>query len=205
MQIKMNFCLICTSLILVNFTMVRSQDTLLFPVEITEKWGYADQTGKIIIPPAYLVALPFNTGGIAAVVDDSGWVYINSSGLKLLRPFIVDNGPDYFVEGLARFVKDNKIGFCDQKGRVIISAQFPFVQPFSEGVAGFCTECRQIKEGEYHRFNGGKWGFIDRDGNIVIAAKYDMVKSFRNGVAEVKLNQSWFYINRNGEITEEGE
>ena len=165
MQKKTFLSLLITLSILISYAIISGQNNSLNPVEVDEKWGYADPTGKMIIQPIYLVALPFSTGGIAAVVDDSGWVYINSSGLKLLRPFIVDNGPDYFVNGLARFVKNDKIGFCDQKGRVIIPAQFSFVQPFSEDVAGFCTECRQIKEGEYHRFSNGKWGFIDRKGN----------------------------------------
>ena len=199
MQKKAFSSVIITLGVLISYTIVSGQDDSLSPVKVDAKYGYADQTGKIIIPPTYLVALPFNTGGIAAVVDDSGWVYINSSGLKLLRPFIVDNGPDYFVDGLARFVKDNKIGFCDQKGRVIISAQFSFVQPFSEGVAGFCTECRQIKEGEYHRFSGGKWGFIDRKGNVIIKAIYEQVKPFNNGVAEVKDKHIWYFINRQGQ------
>ena len=186
-------------LFLSNHAIGNTQKYDLYPVEIDEKWGYFDQNGKVVIDPIYFMALPFNTSGIAAVVDDSGWVYINSDGLKLLRPFIVDNGPDYFVEGLARFVKKDGIGFFDQSGKVVIPAQFKFVQPFSEGLAGFCNDCRQIKEGEYHRISAGKWGYIDRWGNVVIAAKYDLIQPFLNGKAEVKVNKLRYQIDRKGQ------
>lgn len=191
--------IIITFLFLSNYAIGNAQEYDLYPVEVDGKWGYFDQNGKVVIDPIYFMALPFNTGGIAAVVDDSGWVYINSNGLNLLRPFIVDNGPDYFVEGLARFIKNDRIGVFDQSGKVVIQAQFNFIQPFSEGLAGFCNDCRQIKEGEYHRISEGKWGYIDRRGNVVIAAKYDLIKPFLNGKAEVKINKLRYHIDHKGQ------
>jgi hypothetical protein len=42
------------------------------------------------------------------VVDDDGWAYIDTAGRAVIRPLVVDNGPDYFREGVARFRRNAK-------------------------------------------------------------------------------------------------
>jgi hypothetical protein len=44
----------------------------------------------------------------------------------------------------------------------------------------------------------GKWGYIDKDRNEVIPLKYDNARGFIQGLALVKLNDNWFYIDKNG-------
>jgi hypothetical protein len=158
---------------------------LLIPFEENNKWGYKNKTGRIIIEAKFQVANPFNRYGIATVVDDHGWVYINRNGEYLLRPYVIDNGPDYISEGLIRFVVNRKIGFMNEYGVQVIPATFDFVSPFSEGLAAFCTGCSEIAQGEYHRFDGGKWGYINKTGEIVVAPEYDSAGSFKDGKAEV--------------------
>ena len=106
-----------------------AQDELPVPFQAGEKWGYKDRNGSTVIAPHYLIALPFSGQGLAAVVDDSGWVYINRQGEKLIRPYVFDNGPDYFSEGLARYVSDGKFGFFDEYGHIVIPAVFLFAGP----------------------------------------------------------------------------
>jgi len=158
---------------------------LLVAFEEDEKWGYKNNQGQVMIPPTYHLAGQFNPYGIAAVVDDSGWVYISMNGRQLLRPYIIDNGPDYFHEGLARIIDQGKIGFMDESGTVVISANFDFVLPFSEGLAAFCVGCKPVSQGEYAIMEGGKWGYINSTGEIVVDPDYDRVGSFINGKAEV--------------------
>jgi hypothetical protein len=76
-----------------------------------ETWGYRDPAGKVLIPTRYILAEPFSRGGIAAVADKQGWTYIDTRGRVVIRPLLVDNGPDPFQEGLARFRHGTKIGF----------------------------------------------------------------------------------------------
>jgi hypothetical protein len=170
------------------------------PVEINGKWGFIDENSDLVIDTAFVFALPFNAHGLAPVVDDSGWVYIDACGNKMFRPFIYDNGPDYFVEGLARFQKSNKIGFVSTDGEVIIEARFDFVRPFSEGMAAFCTACKVMNLGEHQRYVGGKWGFINKKGAIVITARFDEVHDFINKRAQVVIDGKEFSIDKKGMI-----
>ena len=79
--------------------------------------------------PSTISAYDFTDGGIAAVLDKSGWYYISRTGEFVIRPKIYDNGPDYFSDGLARYVEDDKYGFFDMSGEIIIEAQFEFAFP----------------------------------------------------------------------------
>lgn len=79
-----------------------------------------------------------------------------------------DNGDDYFREGLRRIVDRNgKIGFADERGRVVVSPRFAFAFPFENGVARVTAEGREIKEGEHSRWVSPEWFYIDREGNTV--------------------------------------
>ena len=129
-------------------------------------FGYKDQNEKVIIAAKYAVAMDFSEKGIAAVADSSGWAYINTRGNILVRPYIYDNGPDYFSEGLARFIEKRKIGFIDEYGKIIIKAQWDFAYPFKNGKAAVCNGCNILTDNEHKKISGGEWGYIDKTGKI---------------------------------------
>jgi hypothetical protein len=108
----------------------------------------------------------FNKYGIADVFMEDGFYAINKKKKKLFKIFPFDNGPDYFEEGLRRYIKDGKIGFVDVKGKVIIPAQFEFVFPFRGGKAEFCEKCEFQKTGEHSLVlrEKGIWGTINKKG-----------------------------------------
>ena len=59
---------------------------MLFPVEVNDKWGYINRSGKLIILPQYEYAGYFHEG-LAPVVEvnyKSG--YINTSGKWVWKP-----------------------------------------------------------------------------------------------------------------------
>lgn len=171
------------------FLPFRDVDKLkLIVFEDNGKYGYKNNKDEIVIQPQFNMAMDFNSCGIAAVVDDSGWVYINQTGVKIIRPYVVDNGPDYFSDGLARYVENDKIGFFDESGKVIIKARFDFARPFADSTAAVCRGCWFINDGEYKRIIDGKWGFIDYEGELIFPVKFDVVEDFKNGSARVKEN-----------------
>jgi hypothetical protein len=170
-----------------------------------ERWGYRDRRGETVIAPVFSVAGPFSRHGIASAADDSGWVVIDVKGRILLRPFIFDNGPDDFSEDLARFTKEDKIGFYDRKGRALVPADYDFALPFSEGLAAVCRGCRQESDGEHRTVRGGSWGFIDRKGRVVIPLRYDGAEPFRGGRAEVVFNGEPRTVDRSGTIGPPGD
>lgn len=136
------------------------------PIEKDGLWGYQDQSGQDVLPPKYFVAYPFLETGIAAVADEQGWVYINAQGTELIRPFIFDNGPDAFSEGMARFEREGKFGYFNRQGTIVIAPRFDFAHSFQNGRAAICLGCRRVPDGEHFRIEGGEWHWIDRQGQI---------------------------------------
>ncbi len=126
--------------------------------------GYRTADKEVVIEPRYVMAQPFDEYGIAAVRDDQGWAYIDAAGETLVRVFEFDNGPDYFSEGMARYVDGDKMGYVDRKAQVVIEAQFDFATPFEDGRAEVCTGCEEQAMGEHSMMVGGQWWAIDADG-----------------------------------------
>ncbi len=141
----------------------------LDPFEQDGRFGYRMADGVAVIEPKYTHALAFTAEGIAAVVDQHGWLYIDRTGKALLRPHVVDNGPDYFNEGLARFVSQGKFGFMDTRARIVIEATFAYAEPFTRGYALICEDCRPQRSGEHSGMSGTRWGVIDLAGNVVVS------------------------------------
>jgi hypothetical protein len=165
-------------------------------------YGFRKDGGAVVIEPRFYAAQEFNDYGIAAVLDDSGWSYINRKREVVIRPFIFDNGPDYFKEGVARFVRTGKFGFFDESGRIVIEPLFDFVVPFSDSLAVVCNGCAIQTAGEHRKYEGGKWGYINHKGEIVIELQYDKANSFENGKAQVVQGEQSFYIDKNGDVVE---
>lgn len=144
--------------------------------------GVKDQDGKIIVPAQFKILSNLDDGEVVegetiyfdGVKKDEekekkvwGYVY-DQKGNFLYRPFFYDNGADYFSEGLRRFVKNEKVGFVDRNGTVIIKAEHDFATPFNYGYASFCDGCDWEKtENEHKAIVGGTWGVINYKGEVV--------------------------------------
>ena len=82
--------------------------------------------------------------------------------------FQFDNGDDYIREGLRRISDSTgKIGYADDKGKVVITPRFAFAFPFEDGVAKVTDEGNSVSEGEHYRWVSPDWYFIDHSGNEV--------------------------------------
>ncbi len=149
------------------------QDTLL---------GMKNAAGKIIIPPIH-VKLVDNKNGDP--VEDDNIIYLlphyrfkqndepkgfglayDRKGKILFTPYQFDNGPDYFSEGMSRYVNNNKVGFVNRKGEVVIEAKYDFVSSFEYGIARYCNGCYwdRSKDEEHPPLVGGTWGYINLKG-----------------------------------------
>jgi len=168
----------------------------LFIFEEKGKFGFKNSLDASIIKPQYDFAQEFSNFGIAAVVDDSGWVYINKQGNNIIRPFLFDNGPDYFSQGLARYKSNNKFGYFNEGGIVVIKPQFDYARAFSDSMAAVCQDCKYVMNGDHKELIGGKWGFINLKGDLTIPYMYDYVSDFEYGKARVEKKGKSTYINR---------
>ena len=98
----------------------------LWPVEQGEKWGYIDQTGRLVIPLTFDRASPFSEG-LAAVDVKEKTGYIDATGKFVIPPRFLAGFP--FSGGLAlvilrRFEQNkyemNQLGYIDRSGKVVI-------------------------------------------------------------------------------------
>lgn len=80
--------------------------------------------------------------------------------------------------------ENNRYGFIDETGQVIIPPQYFSAGEFSEGSCPV-----RIK---------GKFGYINPDGAVCIAPIYDFATEFKGGLAQVFLDGKPFFIDANG-------
>jgi WG repeat protein len=134
--------------------------------------------GKPLLKPSYLARLRYDRHGLASVKlfnatdkRKARWFYVRRGGVSVPVE-TMDNGPDYFEDGLARSPVEGKIGYIDRKLNLVIPAAYDGAYPFRDSVAVVCTDCtivydRAISEGEHSSYAGGQWGRIDRRGRVV--------------------------------------
>lgn len=156
-------------------------------IEQNQKYGFADKTGKVVIPCQWKDAYSFS-GGLAAVQEANGkWGFIDKMGkivipCQWIRAF-------RFSEGLGSVMDaSGKWGFIDKTGKMVIPCQWDTVYSFSEGLVPVMDD-------------NGKWGHIDKTGKIVNPCQWNNVYSFHEGLAPVKdAHGNWGYIDNTGKV-----
>jgi hypothetical protein len=192
----------------------------LAPVRVSNKWGFINLYGNLVINPQFDDAGIFSEG-LAHVKKGDKNLYINESGQAVveLNPDIEVGG--IFKGGLALIQVKNRYGFINQKGEIVIKPKFREVSyEFAEGFARFCENDRcgfinqigekiipakydyveQFTEGLAHVMVNEKHGFINQKGEVVIPLKYDNAGTFECGISYVEFNGKWAYIGKNGKF-----
>lgn len=155
--------------------------------------AYMDKTGKEFFSRA-------NNGysfseGLAWRQDTTSTGYIDTKGRlifelpqgKMSAFYTNDHSNSSFRDGMAAVKgENNKYGYIDKNGNLLIDFEFEEANHFSEGVA-------LVKI-------GGKYGFIDKKGEFVINPQFISARSFQGGLAAIKLGSSWGYVNHSGTI-----
>lgn len=180
------------------------------------KWGYVDQSGKVIIEPQFEAALPFSEG-LAAVKEKGKYGYIDFAGSMKIAPQFeraksfsegiapVLNGDSWvflakdgrivlegykeagpFVENLAPVKIGEKYGYINRLGKQVIEPRFDESYAFKDGLAPISVH--------------GKYGFVDTTGKLVVSPSFDRVLEFSEGKAAVDQNGKWGYIEADGHL-----
>ena len=148
----------------------------------------AEESYIEIVPPKYDAVGNFSEG-MAAVMLDGKWGFIDKTGKEVIPPIYSDVKD--FSDGLAPVrggqVETFTIGFIDKTGKTIIP-QTQWIAGFSEGLALIRRD--------------GKYCFIDTSGDVAITLTYDNARSFSEGMAAVRIGDSetgkWGFIDKTG-------
>jgi WG containing repeat len=175
-----------------KFDRTLSFDEGLGAVEIREKWGYVNRTGQIVIPAQFKIPGKFENGFASVNIDDgSTWVTIDKTGkvVPAPSPITVKETKQSERDGLISFDQDNKIGYKDRAGKIVVPAKFDVLGfdrgGFNDGLAPVCLK--------------RKCGYIDNTGKIVVPLKFDLVANkFSDGLAWVNIGKKLGYVNRTG-------
>ena len=125
--------------------------------DYSERTGYIDETGAVVIPATFYLALSFSEG-LAHVVGDGFRGYIDRSGQLAIKLNDDDQSGD-FHEGLAAVGNRQHWGYIDRSGRTVIKRQYEFAGDFSEGLAAVVVD--------------QKLGFIDKRGEMKISPRFE--------------------------------
>ena len=148
----------------------------LFPPSTESLAGCArrDEGGEIVLRPGLVPGREDSDRAFAVLIE--GELFFALPSGRTAPALVFDNGPDYFVEGLARTVRDGKVGFVNEELEVVVPRRWDFAFPFENGFARVCDGCSIVREtGQEHgTLAGGIWGLIDRTGRIVVPVEHDL-------------------------------
>lgn len=169
------------------------------------KRGLLDTNGIVIVPPKYGAIGMFNEGMALVINKDQKNFYLDSTGKEI--HFDLDFDKSYAVfEGMIQVVKDNRSGFMNKNGKLIIPFRYHDARAFSNGFAAVALDSTTTASGRKIPL----WGYIDKSGKEVIPPAYTAVgSSVGEGLFPVSLsdpfskdprNITWGYLNSSGKL-----
>ncbi len=165
---------------------------LLYPASVKTKdgvkWGYIDDSGRIVIATRFDGAEDFQENGLAVVTVQNRAGLINSQGQFVVSPKY--STITTFSEGRAVVIDDKGFWVMDERGRILTKKPHAFIGTYQEGRAQYSGTDAQ---GNYLS------GYLDRSGNEVIPLRYQMATDFTGGKALVQVKEGEYaLIDRNG-------
>lgn len=166
-------------------------------VEKDNLWGLIDKNGKELTPISY-ESISSSHHGIPGTSSwsERGWAEIRKNGKKGIidirgkevLPCIYKSLKEYkYSEGPVPVTIDNKWGYVNSDGKLIIPYEFDDASPFT-------SELAIVKK-------NGKEGMINKTGQLVIPCVYDQLgKLSDDGLSVFKENKHYGVINNHGTI-----
>jgi hypothetical protein len=177
-------------------------------VGINGRYGYVDETGKVVIPFIYKEA-SFRFGNMDQMHFHRGLARVKSADTckigcidktgKTVVPFISDKKIDYSVEDdwMITYwrLDDNDFGQEDWRpvlynirDKKIVPKGWKIISDFVEGLAVV-------------RDTNGNTGYIDKMGEVVIPLIFNDARSFIDGLAAVSENGcTWGFVDKTGKM-----
>lgn len=195
-------------------------------------YGYLNRRGNEVIPLSYESANNFQDGKALVKTKEGNPALIDLTG-KVVNSYPYPSVADYGDGMLAfRESNDEKWGYMDESGKVIIEQQFTGTQPFVDGKAivniennyyGLIdTHGKFIIKPQYnsllnleeHRYALGKapnpekpylfqkYALADSSGQILTGFIYNGISNFKDGIASAYNDELTFFIDKHGKRIE---
>ena len=146
------------------------------PYQENGRWGFADSSGKPVIPATFTAASPFQAGR-AVVAKDGAYGFVDENGKEVVPP--VYDALNSYADGYARARVGDAYTFVNEKGEEFDSYYFNAFD-FAEGHAAVLD----------HR----GWYYISGPAEPTKPVIFIEAYSFVNGLARVKLADGYTYI-----------
>lgn len=157
-----------------TFDYLRPYSNGLAMIQLNGLWGAIDTNYQQVVPPSF--------DGLEALNPTQGQQSLLRTRKNHLQYHVLDQHGTYvfsqeatemgyFSEGLASFKQDERWGFVDSLGKVVVPPRFLSVRPFREGLAAV--------------FDGRYWGYVNSQGQLEIACQYNRAGHFSQGMAHV--------------------
>jgi len=208
-------------LMVISINFVSSQTKTVTPIQKNGKWGFADESGVVIIACEYEKVAPFKNG-LAVVYNNCVTFHpygndvathyreckegiINSQG-KLVVPIEYASIGNFNEKGIAKAYRvdvgsrNKKVGYIEKTGKEIM----PFIY----------NESSFFRGGGFSKlFLDGKVGLLSKEGEIVIPVHYDEIKATDKyvnypdipswAIIQIRLGNKWgFYDPINKKLVE---
>ena len=211
------------TLIVATNLFAQSQCETSGPIPFHEngKWGYISATG-VAVPPRFDSASSFtNDGATVCISDQCGLIGKDGTFLGPTRDRKIKPFPGDYSEGLAPTQNNDRWGYVDFSGNVVIPFQFVFAGAFKDGIAKVGTASKQFfinhkgervtpefrGVSEFHEGlaavdTGKNIGYIDRDGTFALPPLHNGASGmdFSEGMAATRVNGKVGFMDKTGSI-----
>ena len=193
-------------------------------VNKNERFGLINSKGEIIINPQYAELVFIGNGLLKALIEEEVWGILKLNGDTLL-PFEYEAIGE-FHDNRALVAKNNKCGYIDEKGILIIPLKFLYTSillttgQFQNGFALLKQNNKSViidTTGKAFTIPGGedygrpsdgfvpvrknkKWGYAGMNGKIKIPCKYEAAESFMSGIAIIRQNKMLGVMDSSGYV-----
>lgn len=155
-----------------GYEQVNCSSENLASVQKNGKWGFIDNSGKVVIDVQYDEVKDFHEG-FAGVKKDGKWGFIDKTG-QVIIDFKYDEVTD-FNQGLMA-VRTNKYwSFIDKTGQVTYNLLPYKEETFWENLA------------VAYEPKTKKYGIVDKQGKIIVPFQYEDAEPFADGLVKVQL------------------
>lgn len=168
--------------------------SMYLPDESNGKYGFIDNTGKLIIPMEYDYASDFFAGYSVVFKDGKcGLIDINGDIVVPIEndDIILANLSNKDNNGLIGVVNNSKMGFFDINERKIV---VPLIFDETNGVR--FSEDRAVVN------KGGKKVYVDLSGKQISSEEWDNAHSFNNGISVVSKDETYYIVDKNFNVVD---